>query len=81
MTIQEDKHEFSFCQLYADDCLSIFGNSDTKLLLGCGNAPDSKMSKYCAENGVDIARCKDYNDEVILVRGMHPIYDKTFGLR
>lgn len=66
---------------YADDCLSIFGNSDTKLLLGCGNAPDSKMSKYCAENGVDIARCKDYNDEVILVRGMHPIYDKTFGLR
>lgn len=66
---------------YADDCLSIFGNSDTKLLLGCGNAPDSKMSKYCAENGVDIARCKDYNDEVILVRGMNPIYDKTFGLR
>lgn len=68
---------------YSDDeeYLGILANSDTKLLLGCGDAPDDKMSKYLTENGVDIARCKGYNDEVILVRGMKPIYDRTFGFR
>ena len=66
---------------YPDDYLFIYQNSDTKLLIGCGDAPDNKMNKYLIENGVDIARCNDYNDEVILVRGMKPIYDKTFGLR
>lgn len=67
--------------IYPDDCQFLFQNSDTKLLPECGDAPDDKMSKYLTENGVDIARCKGYNDEVILVRGMKPIYDKTFGLR
>lgn len=66
---------------YPDDYPFIYQNSDTKLLLGCGDAPDNKMNKYLIENSVDIARCKGYNDEVILVRGMKPIYDKTFGLR
>lgn len=66
---------------YPDDYLFIYQNSDTKLLIGCGDAPDNKMNKYLIENGVDIARCNGYNDEVILVRGMKPIYDKTFGLR
>ena len=66
---------------YPDDYRFIFQNSDTVLLLQCGYLPDMKMSKYLSEKDVDIARCKGYNDEVILVRGMKPIYDKTFGLR
>ena len=66
---------------YPDDYRLIFQNSDTVLLLQCGYLPDMKMSKYLSEKDVDIARCKGYNDEVILVRGMKPIYDKTFGLR
>ena len=71
---------------YPDDSyypgyLGILGCSDTMLLPGCGHSPDDKMSKYLTENGVDVARCKGYNDEVVLVRGMKPIYDKTFGLR
>lgn len=66
---------------YPDDNQFIYQNSDTVLLPGCGHSPDEKMSKYLTEKGVDLARCKGYNDEVILVRGMKPIYDKTFGLR
>lgn len=66
---------------YPDDYQFIFQNSDTVLLLQCGYLPDIKMSKYLTEKGVDLARCKGYNDEVILIRGMKPIYDKTFGLR
>ena len=66
---------------YYPGYLGILGCSDTMLLPGCGHAPDNKMSKYLAEKDVDIARCKGYNDEVIIVRGMKPIYDKTFGLR
>lgn len=66
---------------YPDDYQFIYQNSDTVLLPGCGHSPDEKMSKYLTEKGVDLARCKGYNDEVILVRGMKPIYDKTFGLR
>lgn len=66
---------------YPNDYPFIYQNSDTKLVLGCGDAPYAKLSKYLTENGVDIARCKGFNDEVILVRGMQPIYDKIFGLR
>ena len=66
---------------YPDDYQVIYQNSDTVLLPGCGHSPDEKMSKYLTEKGVDLARCKGYSDEVILVRGMKPIYDKTFRLR
>lgn len=64
-----------------EDYSGILGCSDTMLFLECGYAPDSKMGKWLTKAGVDIARCNGYNDEVILVRGMKPIYDRTFGFR
>lgn len=64
-----------------EDYPGILDCSDTMLFLECGYAPDSKMGKWLTKAGVDIARCNGYNDDVILVRGMKPIYDKTFGLR
>lgn len=47
----------------------------------CSSSNDSKMGKWLTKAGVNIVRCNGYNDEVILVRGMKPIYDRTFGFR